>query len=128
MKMQHRLPMRRIRRCRKRNMTDWISPYNQLVFTRYAVTKDGTVSAEQVKEELAEDVEKCDFRIPEKNNGISLVVPTENGYQVKMKKEQEFEVAVPEQEEKDGVLFVQFRIENKKTERGYRNIPGRRAQ
>ena len=31
-----------------------------------------------------------------------------------MKKEQEFEVAVPEQEEKDGVLFVQFRIENKK--------------
>lgn len=78
------------------------------------MTKDGTVSAEQVKEELAEDVEKCDFRIPEKNNGISLVVPTENGYQVKMKKAQEFEVAVPEQEEKDGVLFVQFRIENKK--------------
>ena len=89
-------------------------PYNQLVFTRYAVTKDGTVSAGQVKEKLAEDIEKCDFRIPEKNNGISLVVPTENGYQVKMKKEQEFEVAVPEQEEKDGVLFVQFRIENKK--------------
>ena len=25
------------------------SLYNQLVFTRYAVTKDGTVSAEQVK-------------------------------------------------------------------------------
>ena len=67
-----------------------------------------------VKEKLAEDIEKCDFRIPEKNNGISLVVPTENGYQVKMKKKQEFEVAVPEQEEKDGVLFVQFRIENKK--------------
>lgn len=89
-------------------------PYNQLVFTRYAVTKDGTVSAGQVKEKLAEDIEKCDFRIPEKNNGISLVVPTENGYQVKMKKQQEFEVAVPEQEEKDGVLFVQFRIENKK--------------
>ena len=63
---------------------------------------------------MAEDIEKCDFRIPEKNNGISLVVPTENGYQVKMKKQQEFEVAVPEQEEKDGVLFVQFRIENKK--------------
>ena len=89
-------------------------PYNQLVFTRYAVTKDGTVSAGQVKEKLAEDIEKCDFRIPEKNNGISLVVPTENGYQVKMKKQQEFEVAVPEQEEKNGVLFVQFRIENKK--------------
>ena len=70
-------------------------PYNQLVFTRYAVTKDGTVSAGQVKEKLAEDIEKCDFRIPEKNNGISLVVPTENGYQVKMKKEQEFEVAGP---------------------------------
>ena len=35
-----------------------------------------------------------------------LVVSTENGYQVKMKKKQEFEVAVPEQEEKDGVLFV----------------------
>ena len=67
-----------------------------------------------MKEKLAEDIEKCDFRIPEKNNGISLVVPTENGYQVKMKKQQEFEVAVPEQEEKDGVLFVQFRIENKK--------------
>ena len=65
-------------------------------------------------EKLAEDIEKCDFRIPEKNNGISLVVPTENGYQVKMKKEQGFEVAVPEQKEKDGVLFVQFRIENKK--------------
>ena len=31
-----------------------------------------------------------------------------------MKKKQEFEVAVPEQEEKNGVLFVQFRIENKK--------------
>ena len=43
---------------------------NQLVFTRYAVTKDGTVSAGQVKEKLAEDIEKCDFRIPEKNNGI----------------------------------------------------------
>ena len=31
-----------------------------------------------------------------------------------MKMEQGFEVAVPEQKEKDGVLFVQFRIENKK--------------
>ena len=41
-------------------------PYNQLVFTRYAVTKDGTVSAGQVKEKLAEDIEKCDFRIPER--------------------------------------------------------------
>ena len=30
-------------------------PYNQLVFTRYAVTKDGTVSAGQVKEKPAED-------------------------------------------------------------------------
>ena len=35
-------------------------------------------------------------------------------YRERLEKEQEFEVAVPEQEEKDGVLFVQFRIENKK--------------
>lgn len=53
-------------------------PYNQLVFTaQICCDKDGTVSAGQVKEKLAEDIEKCDFRIPEKNNGISLVVPTE---------------------------------------------------
>ena len=44
-----------------------------------------------------------------------------------MKKEQEFEVAVPEQEEKNGVLFVQFRIENKKPKEDNRNIPGKES-
>ena len=89
-------------------------PYHQLAFTRYAVTKDGTATADQVKQELEAEVKEFDFQFPEKNNGIALIVPMENGYRVKMKEAQELEVSVPEQEAKDGVLFVQFRIENKR--------------
>ena len=89
-------------------------PYHQLAFTRYAVTKDGTATSDQVKQELEAEVKEFDFQFPEKNNGIALIVPMENGYRVKMKEAQELEVSVPEQEAKDGVLFVQFRIENKR--------------
>ena len=46
-------------------------PYNQLVFTRYAVTKDGTVSAGQVKEKLAEDKLELQSRLKEIRASLS---------------------------------------------------------
>lgn len=87
-------------------------PYNQFIFTRYAVTgKDGGVSAEEAKNELAADISECEFSIPEKG---SEIIKTDSGYQIRMKKAQTLEICLSKQEKVNGVLFVRFFVENHK--------------
>ena len=87
-------------------------PYNQLALTHYTVTKDGKGTVSEVQEELKKEVQEIAFSLPTVNQ--ELVQKSEQGYRIKLKKEQTLECAVETVKENHAVLFVQFQIENNK--------------
>lgn len=88
-------------------------PYNQLVFTQYAVAGEGKVTASEVQSELGAEIEKIPFCIGNED-GIET---TDSGYQIKLKKGRTVSIPLTNIGTEDTILFLQFQINNHKPEK-----------
>lgn len=88
-------------------------PYNQLVFCSAAVA--GADSAGRISEETFKGIEPADFALPQTSEGAVQIEEKGDGYKIHAEKKETVNIEIPPlpgTEEKERILFLQFRVKN----------------